>query len=390
MTLRRRGGEIRVWYQGLEPSPDVFALVMATGIVAIAARSHGYGYIAQGLAAVALATFLVLGIGFLIRAATDVPRVVRLTRNPDVALRMFTFVAACAVLGEYLRPRPIAASVATGLAMAGWVVLVPLAVADVSRRRVEQLRDQAHGAWLLPSVATSGLGGAAAQRAVTGDAPVLLVLAAVALGLAVVIYLAVASLILWRAFAAPLVPDEIPPDSWILMGALAICSLSGTQTLAALRALAEPPPIVRAGEILTVVTWIGATLWIPVLLYAQVWRSDHMVGTLHYEGVWWSAVFPIGMYSAATSAVGRELGVPQLATVSLVFFWIAFTIWLLVATGLVHRGLARVASWLRIRRRRVTARSGRSRRPPPARDPSTVDRAGRRRGRARRSARPSR
>ena len=344
MSLRRGGGAVRAWFQKLEPSPDVFAVVMATGIVAVAARDHGYRYIGQGLAVVALATFTVLGVGFVIRAATRPSRVVRLTRNPDVALRMFTFVAACAVLGEYLRPRPVAASVLAGLALAGWIVLVPLAAADVSRRRIAQLRDQAHGAWLLPSVATSGLAGAAAQRAVAGEASVLPVVAAAAVGLAVVIYLGVASLILWRALAAPLVPDEIPPDSWILMGALAICSLAGAQTLGALRALAEPAPLVRAGEILTLVTWVGASLWVPVLLYAQMWRSDHMVGTLHYEGVWWSAVFPIGMYSAASSAVGRGLGWPQLATVSLVFFWIAFTIWLLVATGLVHGALARVVA----------------------------------------------
>lgn len=346
MTLRRGGGAVRAWFQKLEPQPDVFAVVMATGIVAVAARDHGYRHIGQGLAVVAMAAFTVLGIGFLIRAATRPSRVVRLTRNPDVALRMFTFVAACAVLGEYLRPRPVAAAVLAVLAMAGWIVLVPLAVADVSRRRIAQLRDQAHGAWLLPSVATSGLAGAAAQHAGTGGASVLPVVAVAAVGLALVIYLAVASLILWRALATPLVPDEIPPDSWILMGALAICSLSGAQTFGALRALAAPAPVVAAGEILTLVTWVGASLWVPILLYAQVWRSDHMVGTLHYEGVWWSAVFPIGMYSAASSEVGRQLGWPQLVTVSLVFFWVAFTIWLLVATGLVHGGLARVASHL--------------------------------------------
>ena len=44
-------------------------------------------------------------------------------------------------------------------------------------------------------------------------------------------------------------------------------------------------------------------------------------------------VFPLGMYSAATYAMAREIGVAALRTVSLVFFWVAFVVWLTVAVG---------------------------------------------------------
>lgn len=53
-------------------------------------------------------------------------------------------------------------------------------------------------------------------------------------------------------------------------------------------------------------------------------------------------VFPLGMYSAATSATAAETGRPALRTVSLVFFWIAFAAWLLV----VIAGLARLAAFV--------------------------------------------
>lgn len=351
MKIPRWAGAVARWFARLDPSPDVFSVVMATGIVALAARDHGYWYIDTGLGLVALAAFAVLGFGFVIRVTTHPSRVVRLARNPDVALRMFTFCAACIVLGEHLRWNAVATGALGGLAVAAWCILVPLTVADVWSRRTTQLRDQAHGAWLLPSVATSGLADATAQRAGNAHASSLVVVAAAAVVLALAIYLAVALLIVWRALSGPLLPDQIPPDSWILMGALAISALAGSRLLAATRALGESPPVVHASRTLVLVVWITASLWVPVLLYAQMWRSDHLPGTLHYEGVWWSAVFPVGMYSAATSAVGGQLGLPQLATVSLVFFWIAFTIFVLVGTGLVHAGAARVVALGRALRR---------------------------------------
>lgn len=83
----------------------------------------------------------------------------------------------------------------------------------------------------------------------------------------------------------------------------------------------------------TLAAWVLASLWIPGLLYAQVWRAAHVPGSLRYQGVSWSAVFPLGMYSAATAT---QLHMRSLGTVSLVFFWIAFTVWALVATGLLH------------------------------------------------------
>lgn len=353
MELRRAASGIAAWFTGLDPSPDVFAVVMATGIVSIAASDHAYRGISVGLELISVVAFVLLGLGFVVRALTHPSRVVRLTRDPDVALRMFTFVAACAVLDSRLEDRYPAGLILGGLGLAGWIVLMPLAVADVASRPIADLRDHAHGAWLLPSVATSGLAGAAAELAVHVRSSLLVVGAAVALLLAVMIYLAIAALIVWRALAVPLTPAQVPPDSWILMGALAIGTLAGAHVLTAVRAVGEPVALVQAAEAMTYLTWVGASLWIPLLLYVQMWRSDHVVGTLHYEGVWWSAVFPVGMYSAASAAAGSELGIPELGTISLVLFWIAFTIWTLVGTGLLHTGLARVLR----RARRFRSRS---------------------------------
>lgn len=327
------------WFARVEPRPDVFAVVMGTAIVSLAADQHGYSRMGAALGVLALAVFGLLGVGLLVSVVAGPRRAIRSARDPDVVLRMFSFVAACAVLAARFGG---AGAVGWLWVLGGvwWLVLMPLAVRAVLSVALARLRERARGAWLLPSVATTGLAAVTAEWAVRVRAPWLVWVAVSAWLLAVVIYFAVATLIGWRTLAAPFRPQQAAPDSWILMGALAICALAGTHILTAAQALAASPGVTRAAAVLTVGAWIAASLWIPPLLGVQLWRAGHIPGALRYDGVWWSGVFPIGMYAAASSATARTLGMPALATISLVFFWIAFAIWMILAIGLVHTSVA--------------------------------------------------
>jgi tellurite resistance protein TehA-like permease len=82
----------------VRPPPDVFAAVMATGIVSIAAADHGYRWISLGLAVIAACALPVL----VVVCAVSWRRFPLDVRDPDVLLRLFTYVAACAVLGARL------------------------------------------------------------------------------------------------------------------------------------------------------------------------------------------------------------------------------------------------------------------------------------------------
>lgn len=313
---------------------------MATGIVSVAANDHDYPRVSISLAVAAAVAFVLLAVGLLVRVAARPGSAVGEITDPDVALRLFTSVAACAVLGVRFVDH-VAVVWALGAAgLAAWLLLVPLAVRDVRSRPRADLRDHAHGAWLLPSVATAGLATTAADLAMDDHSTWLLVTAVVAWVLAVAIYAAVTWLIAWRALAAPFGPDSVTPDSWILMGALAISTLAGDHVVDAAHRLGQAG-LADIARPATLVGWILASLWIPVLLYAEVWRVDQRAGSLHYAGVWWSAVFPLGMYAAATHGTAVSLHLPSLRTVSLVFFWVSCTVWVLVAVGLAHFALAR-------------------------------------------------
>jgi tellurite resistance protein TehA-like permease len=307
---------------------------MATGIMSIAARNHHYRVISDALgvlATVGLVALVVLVIAFGVakRRFWDI-------KNPDVTLRMFTFVAACAVLDSRLASHPVMLQVLGVAAVSSWLVLSALTVRNMSSRSWAALRDGAHGAWELASVGTSGLSivTATVARHVHWWLWVAVPVWVAALG----IYVLMTWLILWRAITERQDRDGFEPDTWILMGALAIATLAGD----IIHGLAPGwlAPTVRA---VTVVTWVAATLWIPPLIYFGLHRVSRRPEMLHFAGVWWAFVFPLGMYSAASYAMSVEIGQRSLATVSLVFFWDALVAWGIVVVAGLLRGLGRVA-----------------------------------------------
>jgi tellurite resistance protein TehA-like permease len=153
--------------------------------------------------------------------------------------------------------------------------------------------------------------------------------------LALCVYGLMTWLILWRArMDLADRQSEFEPDSWILMGGLAIATLAGDN----IHSLA-PVWLAATVRVVTVVTWVAASLWIPALIYLGLRWINQRPGAVRFAGVWWAFVFPLGMYSAATDAMAAELGRRSLDTVSLVFFWVAVAAWLIVVVA----GLLRVA-----------------------------------------------
>jgi tellurite resistance protein TehA-like permease len=293
--------------------PDIFAAVMATGIVSVAAADHGFEVISDVLIVLAAATLPVLMV-LVARAwrSFDV-------RDPNVTLGLFTYVAACAVVGARLAEHRLVLWVLAGMAIQGWLSLMPLAARSMWRLRWTGLRDRAHGGWELAAVATSGLAIAWAGLDILFWA---FIFWALGLGL----YVVMTTLVLWRVRHDASSPELVQPDLWILMGGIAIATLAGDH----LHHILLPGPIADGVRAVTIATWIVATAWIPVLVYVVVRRS---------VGLGWPAVFPLGMYSAATYAMAVETGWRWFVVVSLVVFWIAFAAWLVVAAGVLRQGL---------------------------------------------------
>jgi tellurite resistance protein TehA-like permease len=235
--------------------------------------------------------------------------------NLGVSLRLCTYIAACAVVGARLAEHRVVLWVLAGMALQGWLSLAPVVVRRMWRERGAGLRDRAHGGWELASVATSGL------AIVFADLKIVF-LAMLFWAMAIGVYLVMTGLIVWRAVHDRAAPELVQPDIWILMGGAAIATLAGDHIHKA--GLESVRPV-------TVVTWFVATVWIPPLIYVTLQRFRRRRELP--PRLWWAAVFPLGMYSAATYATAVETSWRWLTMVSLVFFWIAFAAWVIVATG---------------------------------------------------------
>ena len=124
------------------------------------------------------------------------------------------------------------------------------------------------------------------------------------------------------------------------MGAVAISTLAGTALLAA----APRSPLLR--ELLpflkgcTLLFWATATWWIPMLVILGVWRHVYAGLPLRYDPLYWGAVFPLGMYSAATFRLAHALDVPLLQWVAPAFAIVALAAWLLAFAGLLRQLLS--------------------------------------------------
>jgi tellurite resistance protein TehA-like permease len=90
----------------------------------------------------------------------------------------------------------------------------------------------------------------------------------------------------------------------------------------------------------TVLFWAVATWWVPLLVAVMIWR--HVIGKvpLAYRLDYWSMVFPIGMYTAASWAFSHAVGADFLVIIPRIFVWIAMMTWSATFIGLIRHLIA--------------------------------------------------
>lgn len=296
-----------------------YALVMATGIVAIAAAEQGFPVLSDALLALAVLTWALVAVATTGRLPTE-------QGGATVArphLHTFALVAATAVIGSRLaqagaRPWGL---LLWALAVAFWLLLI-LRRPTLAEARVNSL---------LVVVATESLAVLAALLA-PGWGRWFLGIALAGWLLGLLLYPLVIALIGLAGNGL----RHFDPDLWIAMGALAITTLAGSTLLQTMRELHGLTELEDPLHYATLATWGCASVLIGPLLLAELrtrsgWR---------YQSSRWSFVFPLGMYAAATHALARADALPQLNKLSQPLFIIALAAWTLTFLGLSRRGLA--------------------------------------------------
>jgi tellurite resistance protein TehA-like permease len=324
--------------------PASFALVMATGIVSIAARLQGWQTLPNVLSAFNVAAWIGLCVLTALRLARHRDRMLQDLRDHLRGPGFFTAVAGTAVLGSQFAIFEVslgAALVLAAAAVALWFVLTYAIFAALTLKEDKPPLDKGiNGGWLLAVVATQSLAVLAALLAGRLPQPWRLELNFFALSMWLwggMLYTWMMSLIFYRYTFFRLAPDDLTPPYWINMGAMAISTLAGAQLIAN---APDAPFLVALAPFLkgfTVLYWATGTWWIPMLLVLGVWRYVVKRFPVRYNALYWGAVFPLGMYSAATHRMAQVLQLDFLGGIAPVFLVVALAAWAAAFAGLVRQ-----------------------------------------------------
>lgn len=323
--------------------PNIFAIVMATGIVSLAAHGAGYESIAYLLFALNILIYVVL-LGLIIfRVAAHRSQLLIDITSHAKAPGFFTMVAAPCVLGNQFVILGKMPTIGVVLLIGGvifWLGFTYSMLPGLITTEEKPVPERGlSGAWLLIVVGTEAISVLTCLLVpfLPGLEELLLFIALIFWLVGSMIYLWLIAIIFHRIVFLPLSPRDLTPPYWINMGAMAIATLAGArlvQEAGRFSLLTELLPFLKG---MTLLFWATATWWIPVLLALGFWRHLTRRLPLEYDHGYWAAVFPLGMYTVCTQNLIRIFGLPFLEFIPACFAWIAMGAWCLAFAGFMKQ-----------------------------------------------------
>ncbi len=318
--------------------PGYFALVMATGIVALGCKRLNFAGFDLGFLAIACTAYLVLCVLNIWRVAFFTSEFIADFRNPSKAPAFFTIVAGSGVVGNGLFRIVGSASTAwmlwwTGLILYA-ILIYSLLFTLITAKKEEFTLNRMNGGWLLLVVGLQSVASLGATLSeTTSNTTFLMAVVVSAFILGACLYALLIVLLTARLLLSPLEAKDLVPTYWIMMGAAAISTLAGAEICAhaaAWRIRLFALPLMHG---FTFMFWVVATAWIPLLILLGIWRHVTSRVPLRYEPMQWSIVFPLGMYAVATHAIAKTFSIGELTELPKFLLGIAVLAWLAVTVG---------------------------------------------------------
>jgi tellurite resistance protein TehA-like permease len=329
--------------------PGYFALVMATGIISLAAHFLEFKPVAWALLSVNLAAYSVLALLLSIRIVGFFPRVVADMSDHLRGPGFFTVVAGTCVLGtqllivgSWVRPAAVLWFIGLGL----WTVIMYAFFTLVTvREQKPPIENGLSGVWLIAVVATQSISVLGTLLAPNSGSlrQLLLFFTLCMFLLGCMHYLLLITLIFYRFTFVSLTSAALTPPYWINMGAVAITTLAGARLILAAQDWALLNDLLPFIKGFTLFFWAAGTWWIPLLLTLGVWRHVYKRFPLRYDPQYWGMVFPLGMYTVCTFQLAKAIRFEPLLVIPRYFFFIALAAWLTAFFGFIWSLLPRTA-----------------------------------------------
>lgn len=318
-----------------------FTLVMATGIISIAAHLISYLLFAEITLYINVAAFVLLSLVLILRLLFYKRDVVHDFYDGKKNMGFLSFPAACCIIGSQFVL--IANNGSFGIfffvmGLVSWLFLIyGLFAISIEEAHKPSLKG-VNGSWLLIIVSTqslSVLSGLLVEDFAV-DQNKILFFSFVLFLCGCMFYIIIITLIFYRLIFIEIEAGQLKANYWISMGADAISVLAGSILILNAEKASFLSGVLPFLKGFTSFFWAMGTWWIPLIVVLGIWRHVFKRIPLKYTYQYWSLVFPLGMYAVCTLKLSKAMGLPFLTGISSVFVIISIGTWTIVFLSMLY------------------------------------------------------
>lgn len=335
-------------------TPNWYASIMGTGIVAVAAATlpqqfPGFRTAATVVWGIAAVMLVALAVATALHWRHHRATALSHAANPVMAhfygappMAMLTVGAGTLLLGKDVLGVGLAVDIDWVLWFGGTILglVCSAAVPYLMFTRHQVQPDSAFGGWLMPVVppmVSASTGALLIPFAPAGQARLALLLCCYAMfGLSLLASLIVMTLIWYRLAVHKTGEARMVPTLWIVLGPLGQ-SITAANLLGGVAHQALPAPYSTAlqafGVVYGVPVWGFALLWACIAGAVTV-RSVR--AGLPFSLTWWSFTFPVGTCVTGTTGIALHTGSSLFKVAAGVFYLCLVAAWVIVAVRTAH------------------------------------------------------